>query len=269
MIAIEQGIIQSSGATPAQTMKSKLSTDILKGHERSRFMRTSQNHFGLRSWSEEHSEYIAERYQKALLDEEIVVFPAAVLRKFVPSDGIHRLTPDASLDLISHTFPAQRRLAEDDFSIIQLVSQFLVFADGRIATYKRTKRLPESRLHGVHSLLFGGHLNPDDVPPLFSVLDPQVGPLHIQRELSEEVRFSLEPKLELVGVIYDTSQEVSRQHLGILYEVHTPPETDIEIGERGFLQQLQFETPAEILQHAGDFENWSMMVLNQHILEGR
>jgi predicted NUDIX family phosphoesterase len=264
--ATELGLLQSSGATPAQTMKAKLSTNILRQREQSRFMRTSKNQFALRSSGGVDKEYVADRYQKALLNEEIVVFSREILERFVPDEGLRRLDSETSQELLSHTFPMQRRVAEEDFSVIQLVSQFLVRMDGRIATYKRTKRLPESRLHGVFSLLFGGHLNPDDVPPLFSIFDPDAGPMFIQRELSEELRFSREPRLTLVGVIYDTSRDVSRQHLGVLYDVDVDSGTTVEIGERGFLQQLRFETPQEILDRLGDFENWSELVLKHHVI---
>lgn len=258
--AIKRGLIHSSGATPAQTMKSKLSTDILARRGSSQFMRTGRNQFGLRAWKGSYSEYVAERYQKALLNEEIVVFERELLRRFVPGPGIHQLTVAQSQELLASLFPMQRSLAEDDFSVVQLVSQFLVTIGDRYATYKRTRRLPESRLHGVYSVLFGGHLNTDDVPPLVSIFDPAVGPDFIQRELREELRFADPPQMHLLGVIYDDSRAVSRQHLGVLYRVIASPGQSLEVGERGFLQQLRFETAREIGARLGDFENWSELV---------
>ena len=262
-VAIADGLIRSDGATPEQTIKAKLSTDILRRREESRFMRTGQNQFGLRSWTGRYPEFVADRFQKALLDEQIVVFPRAELDKFVPGPGIHELSIDKSTELLGSLFAHQRREAEEDFSLIQLVSAFLVRVQDRVATYKRTKRLPESRLHGFYSVLFGGHLNPDDVPPLFSIFDPVLGPKYIERELSEELRFSEPPDLRLIGVLYDDSREVSKQHLGVLYEVWPSPSAKIEIGERGFLQQLRFETPAEIATRIEEFENWSELVLRR------
>jgi predicted NUDIX family phosphoesterase len=264
--ALAEGLIQSSGQTPEQTIKAKLSTEILKYRDRSRFMRTEKNKFALRVWSDRYEEYVADRYQKALLDEQIVVFSKGLLSVVMPEPGLCRLDEKRSSELLRNVFSMQRREAEEDSSVIQLVSQFLVWSEGRIATYKRTRRLPESRLHGVYSLLFGGHLNPDDVPPLFSILDPHDGQILIQRELSEELRFSTPPTLSLIGAIYDPRREVSRQHLGVFYEVHAPVGTKIAIGERGFLQQLRFETPQEVLDRVDDFENWSELILRSHIL---
>jgi predicted NUDIX family phosphoesterase len=265
-IAKNRRLIETAGLTPEQTMKAKLSTDILTHKESSRFMRTDRNEFGLRHWRGRYDEYIADRFQKALLDEEIVVFDRDLLGSFIPRPGLFELSPEASQELLVSLRPMQRREAEEDMSVIQLVSAFLVRAGDRIATYKRTRRLPESRLHGVYSLLFGGHLNPDDVPPLFSIFDPDLGSSFIQRELHEELRFSQPPPMTLRGVIYDTSREVSVQHLGVMYEVNVPQSESIEVGERGFLQHLAFETPQEILDRMDDFENWSELVLREHVL---
>ena len=265
-IARSRGLIDSSGRTPDQTMKAKLSTDILRQNGASRFMRTDKNQFGLREWRARYAEYVADRFQKALLDEEIVVFSRDLLDRFIPGPGLFELSPETSQELLVSLRPMQRREAEEDMSVIQLVSAFLVRIEHRIATYKRTRRLPESRLHGVYSLLFGGHLNPEDVPPLFSIFDPDMGSSYIQRELREELRFSRPPPMQLRGVLYDTAREVSLQHLGVLYEVHVPPSEAIEVGERGFLQQLAFETPSEILNRIDEFENWSERVLREYVL---
>lgn len=263
------GVLHSHGETPAQTMKAKLSTDILRRKAASRFKRTGANTFGLRSWTES-PEFMADRFQRALLDEDIVVFDASILRSFFPRDGITTLDIHSGWDLIAQTFPMQRVEAETRFDVIQLVSQFLVIHRSRVATHKRTRRLPEARLHGVHSLLFGGHLNPDDIAPLFSPFDPENGPRFITRELSEEVRIiGGEPSLTLVGGIYDPRREVSRQHLGVLYTVRVPDQCEIQIGERGFLQQLALETVEDIETHLADFENWSELVHRQFLQSGR
>lgn len=258
--AVDRGLIVTKGLTPAQTMKSKLSTDILRRKVNSRFMRSGKNHFALRSWGHV-PEFFADRYQKALLDEDIMAFSKDILRKFFPNDGITRLELDTGRELMSHLIPVKRLNAENRYDIIQLVSQFLVLYRRGIATHKRTRRLPEHRLHGVHSLLFGGHLNPNDIAPLFGPFDPDNGPRYIRRELSEEVVIrGDDPSLELVGCIYDPRQPVSRQHLGVLYVVRVTDQSTVEIGERGFLQQLAFETVDEIASHIEDFENWSELV---------
>lgn len=160
--AMARGLLKTSGKTPEQTMKSKLAMNILKNGERSPFMRAAKGRFALREWKGTYPEHIADRYQKALVDEDIVVFPATSLRRCVPVNGIYRGNFDKAA-LYDECRPMRRRDAEEDFSVIQLVSVFVIRHKDLYLTYKRTKRLPESRLHGVYSLGFGGHLNPSDL----------------------------------------------------------------------------------------------------------
>ncbi len=259
---LSKGWLKTSGKTPMQTMKSKLSTDILRRKGQSPFMRTAKGEFGLREWKHSpHQEFIADRYKRALLDEEIVVFPAASLPKYVPGSGLY---PDAlqnGWDLLAECNPMQRRVAEEDYSVIQLVSVFIVKYQSSYLTYKRTKRLPENRLHGAYSLVFGGHLNFTDIPPLFDIFRPEFGARFLQRELSEEVVLPRErpPTLRYRGLLYDSSRALSSQHLGIVYDVLLSND-EYQIGERGFLIDAKFETLDQIEGHLDDFENWSVLI---------
>lgn len=259
-LARERGYLRSTGKTPSQTMKSKLAIDILRRGERSPFMRTAPALFGLRSWRGQHREYHAERFQKALFDEDIVVFRRTHLPRLVPGPGIHSKTVTA-VDLRSIVSPMRRRDAEADQSVVQLVSVFVIRHNESVMTYKRTARLPEARLRGEYSIGFGGHLNPDDVPALFDLLDPTQSFAFIERELREEV--ILPPgelkDLQYRGLLYDDSREVSRQHLGIVYEV-TTGSPKVEIGERGFLMSARFESVDQVGARLDDFENWSVLL---------
>lgn len=262
-LARNSGLLDSSGKTPWQTMKSKLSTNILDQGDHSVFMRSAKGAFALREWRKSYPEHVADRYQKALFDEDIVVFPALSLSKYVPGVGLYTGEFDRTA-LLDECRPMRRRDAEEDFSVIQLVSVFVIRYRDRYLTYKRTKRLPESRLHGVYSIGFGGHLNPSDLLPLLNIFDPAVGVPLLERELREEIKFeSLGPTAILYrGLLYDNSREVSKQHLGLTYEVVT--ESDhFEIGERGFLMDAKYETLDEMRQRRHDFENWSLLLLEE------
>lgn len=256
--AATRGYLTTGGKTPWQTMKSKLSTDILRRGEASRFMRSGQGRFALREWNA-IGEYVADRYQKALFDEDIVVFPATSLSKYAPFPGIHQIDLGA---LISETVTMRRAAAEDDLSVVQLVSAFIVRDGARILTHKRTKRLPESRLHGFYSITFGGHLNPDDISPLFNISRAEQWAPWLMRELGEELQIRGSEMMRLVyrGLLYDDSRPVSRQHVGVTYEVLTRS-AHFRIGERGFLTDAKFETLAEIRARSSEFENWSQMLL--------
>lgn len=261
--ALSSDYLNTSGRTPSQTMKSKLSTDILRNGDESLFMRSGQARFALREWGAQLDEYVADRFQKALFDEDILVFPETVLSMFVPHIGLNRHRPE-TLGLARHLYPMRRRIAEDDASVIQLVSVFVLRHQDRFLTYKRAKRLPEARLHDFYSLAFGGHLNPDDDPGLFNILDPLQSRPWLERELHEEVKLppGVIRSFDFKGLLYDDSRPVSKQHLGIVYQIDLA-EPSFRIGERGFLVDAKFESPSEIHHRLGDFENWSVILLNE------
>jgi predicted NUDIX family phosphoesterase len=244
-------------------MKSKLSTDILLHGDKSSFMRSDKGKFALREWHRRLPEFTADRYQKALFDEDILVMPASSLTRFVLQPGLSRKPPNSS-DFISEFRNMRRREAENDHSVIQLVSVFIIRHLSRVLTYKRTKRLPESRLHGYYSLSFGGHLNPNDIISLFNIFNPNQFQPWLMRELNEEVKISSREikKFAFRGLLYDISQPVSRQHLGITYEINVASE-DFQIGERGFLMDAKYESVAQIIKRRDQFENWSLLLLDE------
>jgi predicted NUDIX family phosphoesterase len=135
---------------------------------------------------------------------------------------------------------------------------------GAPQTYKRTRRLPESRLHDCYSLAFGGHLNPDDDPGLFNFFSPSQSYPWLERELREEVKLEKGAirSFDYLGLLYDDSRPVSKQHLGIAYEIHLNTE-EYTIGERGFLMDAKFESAGQIRERLNEFENWSILLLNR------
>lgn len=149
-IGLREGWLISKGKTPVESMRARLATDILSQRENSFFMRSIAGRFGLREWQHSDKEYIAPRFKKSLMDEDIVVFSRKSLKKYVPKPGLKITPPDNRWDLIAELRPMRRSLAEEDFSVIQLVSAFIIRFGNKYLTYKRTKRLPESRLHGVY-----------------------------------------------------------------------------------------------------------------------
>lgn len=261
-IGLKREWLVTRGKTPTESMRARLSTDILWGRGNSLFMRTTAGGFGLRAWKRSENELIAPRFKKSLLEEDIVVFPTKSLRKYVPGPGLHTTLPNNRRNLIAELRPMKRSLAEQDFNVIQLVSAFIVRFANKYLTYKRTKRLPENRLHGYYSIPFGGHLNEDDILPLFDIFDSEVAFLMLKREFEEEIRLPNNKIINLVykGLLYDDSREVSKQHLGVVYDVLLDSD-EYEIGERGFLMDSKFEILEEMEARRNEFENWSWIVM--------
>jgi predicted NUDIX family phosphoesterase len=262
-IGLDRGWLVTRGKTPTESMRARLSTVVLLEKEASLFMRTATGKFGLRAWAEKHPEYITPRFKKSLLDENIVVFPKNSLKKYIPTKGLYATPPNNRNNLISELVSMQRNQAEHDYSVIQLVSAFIIQYKDKYLTYKRTKRLPEDRLHGYYSIPFGGHLNPEDILPLFDIFDPKLAHFVLNRELEEELRFPRKdpPALTYLGLLYDDSRDVSKQHLGVVYIVNMQSE-DFTIGERGFLTDAKFESLNSIQSRRNEFENWSWILMD-------
>ncbi len=261
-IAIENQWLVTEGLTPKESMRARLSTDILHNKEKSLFIRTASGKFGLRLW-DEHTEYIADRYVRALLKEDILIFPRRSFKKYVSGTGLLTIPIENRSALIHELGSMERNLAEEDQSVIQFVSSFIVRYENKYLTYMRSKRLPESRLHNYYSIPFGGHLNPDDNLPLFDIFDPKVAESVLVRELREELRFNKNrmPRIKFKGLLYDTSTLMGRQHLGVLYDVYLES-PEFTIGERGFLMNAKFETLDEIEARINEFENWSRIIVD-------
>jgi len=260
--AILDGKLVSAGKTPWQTMKSKLSTDILNAGERSRFKRVYQGSFALRDYAA--NEYVATRFVKSKLDEDIAVIPRSDLCKLVNGVGYFPGVIDR-FKLSRLAIPMLRRQAEETLDVVQLISVFIVKCGAKFLTHMRSGRLPESRLRGEYSMMLGGHLSMEDFAQLtldlFSSDDDLSDCTYILRELSEELIVETNLTVSSRGFIYDDSREVSTQHIGLVYEVSID-KPSFTIGERGFLLHPKFETVSEIQARRSDFENWSWILMD-------
>ncbi len=260
-VAFEKGLIEHDVGVCVSSMRARLSEDIAGRCDRSEFMRTHKGLFGLRRWKDRFTEYRAVRPSDAILEEEVVVFPESLRKRFVPVVGLWKeeVTSEA---LLRTCRGMRRRDAEVTFDFIQLVSVFVVRHGSRFLTHRRTKRLPESRLHGTYSIAFGGHVNPADVEGLFDIFSPVSGLPFILRELQEELvlKSGSIDGIDYLGLLYDDSRTVSRQHLGLVYLVRSATD-QVAIGEKGYLTDGRFEGLTEIEARLSDFENWSQILI--------
>lgn len=261
--AIEQDVLSTQGKTPHHTMRARLSEDVLRNKEKSRFKRTASGAFALREWV--GTEYYAPRHKKALFDEDIVVFGREHLTEFIAKKGLISFDlEEVAVRMRKICYEMRRRNAEEDESVIQLVSVFVVQHENKYLTFKRTKRLPESRLHGFYSIGFGGHISPEDLMPLFNIFDPATDDIFIIRELSEELRLKNKPMIKFRGLLYDDSRPVSKIHLGIVYDTFLK-DVNYEIGEKGFLMDPKFEDINSVWNRMDDFENWSQIIIKEEL----
>lgn len=129
-------------------------------------------------------------------------------------------------------------------------------------TYKEeifamVRKQGDPRLVGNISLGIGGHINPVDV-------DNETGlfMIGLKRELNEEVNISKDnaEDIELEGYIYDPTNIVGQDHLGLVYIIMLK-NSNISIKETDTLEG-KFMTLKELRDSYDKAENWSRLAID-------
>lgn len=172
-----------------------------------------------------------------------------------------------------------RHWLENDRTFLQLIPS-IVFRkpDGTVLVYQRVKGTGELRLLGNSSCNVGGHVNAVDLH--FDDANNIDISLTIWNSLFREVSEELGVELgviidipydsdfnEFKGVIFDTSNDVGKVHVGLLYvfDVEQDCEFNSEVAESEGMVLSGWYTPSTILHHhdidAIHLENWAKIVL--------
>jgi predicted NUDIX family phosphoesterase len=146
-------------------------------------------------------------------DERLVVFPGHRVREFysrpqlIEDDTrVGRLLADLGR---SEVLP--RAVAESASSVTQAVAYATLRAGNDIVCLRR--RSPNRKeLDDRWTLVFGGHVNPDERDGVQGLRRC------VQRELREEFGDLRCTRLSLLGVLADPRSEVGRMHLGFVFE---------------------------------------------------
>lgn len=128
----------------------------------------------------------------------------------------------------------------------QLIPQIIIQrSDDKVFSY--IKAGTENRLHGVRSILFGGHMDENDMTVSEALF----------RELKEELGYIPEfESIEYKGFIKDNTSACSRQHIGLIYILKlTQDNFDIELLDDEVSSDVQWVSLENISQHA--YESWS------------
>lgn len=171
-----------------------------------------------------------------------------------------------------------RGRAELDPDFKQPIPYCLIATDaGRLLVVRRRRQGSEARLHGQFSVGLGGHLGPEDGPPL----EPAFVGRGLRRELEEELVLPLsalrrEPAgpldppgatLEMLGLINDDSNAVGQVHVGIVFRLTlpAPAEEEVRVREISKLEGAFQGLPQvrELWQYPRHFESWSQIVLGE------
>lgn len=152
-------------------------------------------------------------------------------------------------------FFVERRHAEQDSSLKQIIPYCVVRHGDNVLLLKRLSTQGESRLHQKLSIGVGGHLNPIDGAG--DLLD-----LGCERELAEEIEIGCAYAKTVAGFINDDASEVGSVHFGVVFRVDLSAEA-VAVREKGMMEGRL--TPVVELKRmaaeGANFETWSALVL--------
>jgi predicted NUDIX family phosphoesterase/dephospho-CoA kinase len=264
-----------AGATPSQTLKSKLSVHIRNFGSNSVFVRTAPGYFYLRELLDDQWQlYEAAPWVPQYTDERVVAFPSAILDSVGRFQGL--IEPSAAVRdavLCSERLrPMDRRAAELDDHHKQMLVYILVRRPGEVLAYTRGSfNLTDRMLVGHDCVGFGGHVNDGDLD-LFS--DELVGIRGaVTRELLEELampsadrdRLTVGEGFSVIGYLNDDSSDVGRRHFAVVVEywVGIPEEWDRPARGEESITQVRWLAIDNDDLNAERFEYWSQLVLRK------
>jgi predicted NUDIX family phosphoesterase len=195
-------------------------------------------------------------------EEQILVVPESVITAIGPLEGFCRdvdrfLGPILASDQLSFR---PRGQMESDPSFKQLIPYVILqHTDDagcvRIFTYTRGSGQGESRLHAKRSIGIGGHISEEDAA---GGSDPYL--TGMRRELDEEVTIDCECTERRVGLIYDSTTDVGRVHLGVVH-IFELAQQHVKANEDD-ISDGAFVTPEELKAQRDSLEVWSRLCLD-------
>lgn len=158
-----------------------------------------------------------------------------------------------------------RTLLEQDSNFKHIIPYIVIKHKDTFLVYQRTSTGGEGRLHGNHSIGFGGHIDVGDVEYANNgeTIDVFKSILYsAERELYEELYLDYyTSKNDIIGFLYDDTNSVGEVHLGVVMVldiehsegIHSP-ENQIDL--KGFLSLSE-------IQSIDNFENWSSILIER------
>ncbi len=192
--------------------------------------------------------------------QHIVCSESSILEKHINKNGF--IKNNNNIFEIDKIWIGPRPTLETNESFKQIIPYILLSYQGKIALYQRTKKGGEDRLHHMHSIGFGGHIDSfdivytdNDVIDLDKTIEKSA-----QREINEELIVSNIVSKNKLGYIYDDSNAVGRVHIGVV-EQWELSSAAIKSNEDE-IQVVGLFTIEELKKFQGEIENWSTQIIN-------
>lgn len=261
-IAIERGELNTRGATPIDSMRARLSEDIIRKGPESRFKRTAANLFALRSLPE--NEYVAPRFEKLIGTEAVACSPQATIRRLNLQQGhskdierfLSRIDPHTDIVGIAR----QEAECRSDFR------QYVVYVllrtlDGRVLSYRRgAYTTADNSLRGALCIGFGGHVHPEEPNSFFAIL-AEGFKTAVLREIGEELPGLQIADLQPIGTINDETSPNGLRHLALTWVATLPAEFAIQNQETELsINEIRLLTKSELVHSYDDMEYWSQLL---------
>jgi len=158
-----------------------------------------------------------------------------------------------------HGFFVERRHAERDSSLKQIIPYCLVVRGVDVFLMRRLAAGGEARLHGKRSVGVGGHINPVDG----TAAGDDVVAEGLRREVAEELFVDGDWSARTVGLLNDDSTDVGSVHVGLVSVVSTS--ADVRVRETDVLEGSFVSADAlrqMVVEERATFETWSALVLD-------
>ncbi len=155
----------------------------------------------------------------------------------------------------SHPVMVERAHAETDETLQQIIPFCTAFRNNRTEVFAMIRRnqSTESRLHGQCTVSIGGHVS--DV----SDTTDEMILTGLMREWEEEVYAGTSCMARFAGIVNDTSEGVSRVHVGLAFIVDLPEGGTLAIREEEKLQGTFL--PVQDVLALPHLESWSRFTL--------
>jgi len=153
-------------------------------------------------------------------------------------------------------FFVERRHAENDASMKQIIPYCVVARGDAVFLTRRTKKGGDARLHGKRSIGIGGHINPVDGADILG--------LGLAREIEEELAVDGPWTARAVGFLNDDTTEVGSVHFGLVHVARV--ESDVRVRETD-LREGGFVGTGELRrvcrEERASFETWSALLVDR------
>jgi len=267
-MSLDNQLLKSSGKTPINTMRARLSEHLRSKKKDSKFIRIKANKFGLREWLSEGKikEYVPKPFEKTKHNEIVVCLSQKILEKHKSFFGFHENYNPFLKELAdpNNLIILPRIEAKQRSDLKQIVS-YVILKDkaGRVLSFVRGNYgQKESLLKGVLCIGFGGHVNQIDLD-LFSLNDGGITN-SAHREIKEEIKGLKISNLKHIGVINDDSSPLGLNHFAFVFEASLPIDFHLKNYSREMsVNKLTMVTVSEMWNRFHELEFWSQLIVKK------